>query len=204
MGSLEINDTINRNIFSCAMHNILCHVRVSHKTLMHAYDTKTLHKLDHATKMHVGIVIDDIEDEMGNVDDIVKQNGRCLHPTAYPADENRGHFYIVRIAECIQLKYDMQKTSIYTEQRAYDNDNIFKIGKSCCLFKRIAKYEKNTKLAFAIECPYSLHQFERCMIGYICNNKQFQPHKGREWYKGNCNLVYALEQHKIMFPELYK
>jgi len=66
-----------------------------------------------------------------------------------------------------------------------EEQNIFKIGSTTQLLKRMYWYEQGTELLYAVYTPKDLRQIEKSWIKRLQRDKSFRLVKGREYFDGS-------------------
>jgi hypothetical protein len=66
-----------------------------------------------------------------------------------------------------------------------EEQNIFKIGSTTQLLKRMYWYEQGTELLYAVYTPKDLRQIEKSWIKRLQRDKAFRLVKGREYFDGS-------------------
>jgi hypothetical protein len=66
-----------------------------------------------------------------------------------------------------------------------EEQNIFKIGSTTQLLKRMYWYEQGTELLYAVYVPKDLRQIEKSWIKRLQRDKSFRLVKGREYFDGS-------------------
>ena len=176
---------------------------VTLRQLMDAFRRKDFSEFSLQQQQHILIALEGVEDDLDMIEYIKNENKKTTGSLSYHHGENRGHLYIVRPGKNFEPNYATKQ--IFTERDDSD-EPLFKIGRSCNIKSRMHGYPSFSKIAFLIECPGKLQEFEKLVIDTLNKDIRFKKVKGREWFEGNhfvtCNII--IKAHTKMFEELYK
>jgi len=83
------------------------------------------------------------------------------------------------------IKYGQEGHLYIVKPPTYEEDqNIFKVGSTTQLLKRMYWYEQGTELLYTIYTPTNLRIFEKNWITAIKRDNRFRLVKGREYFRG--------------------